>query len=137
MGIPARKKGKSCFPPSTLKSLTIMQPFTMTEIKCRLCSIDKARDILKFQLQHLQETSESFFAPFHWSMQQTSLSSDEDSYLPSEQDDVTYTADTTDTLSLTDFSINTTVSNSNHITSSTSTTSSTVYIQSVPRFPKR
>jgi hypothetical protein len=70
-------------------------------------------------------------------MQQTSLSSDEDSYLPSEQDDVTYTADTTDTLSLTDFSINTTVSNSNHITSSTSTTSSTVYIQSVPRFPKR
>jgi len=105
-------------------------------IKCWLHSVDEAQDILKFQLLHLRETSASFFAPFHRPENQTSLSSEEDSYLPSRQEDVTYIANTHDTLSLTDFSISTPDSDSDGTTSSKSSASSTVYIQPVHQFPK-
>jgi hypothetical protein len=61
---------------------------------------------------------------------------EEDSYLPSRQEDVTYIANTHDTLSLTDFSISTPDSDSDGTTSSKSSASSTVYIQPVHQFPK-
>ncbi len=92
----------------TQRSLSACLKHFYVYTKCWLQSVDKARAILKFQLQHLRETLESFSAPFCKStMMKTSHSTEDTSYSPSEQDDIYFTADNVDTLSLTDFSMTT------------------------------